>query len=101
MLFESTYNVTTRERKPFGTNWCGPAKLGHFAPVLVAKYPAQTDGQPTEVWCEAAPARFYTIKVLANNRRNAYEFGTGSGMEELAAKMAAAIAEGMLALHTK
>lgn len=88
----------------FGSNWLGVHQYPFQQNVLIASYPAGegSDGQSTEVYCYAAPARFYEIKVLAETNsvgemKPAYSVGTGSGEAAMAATVAKAISEGMLA----
>lgn len=95
---------------PFGNNWIGPDKFEEHRETLVARYEKTCDdGQTVEVYCTAAPARFYTVKALAGGNalgggpKAAFELGTGSGhaMAVLAAAMAEAIAGGMLGLASE
>ena len=72
------------------------------------KSPADSDGQPVDVFVTAMPARFYTIKAYASKNSCGdevapFELATGSGdkMKELALAIAQAASEGMIGLHTE
>ena len=93
------YEPYADERQAFGRHWRGPKRFEHFEGVLVAKYEAKEDGAAVEVYCEAAPARFYRLTVLDADGNTAYEISTGSGQHEMAAKMAEMIADGMLVVR--
>lgn len=103
-MLDMLYTTRGEEKAAFGENWCGPKQLEHCKDTLVAKYPKSPsggDGQSTEVYCYAAPARFYVIRAKAepssiNEPQSAFEVTTGSGCEEMAARIAKGIAEGML-----
>ncbi len=90
----------------FNRNWIGPAKYESHKETLVARYDAEGDGQPVEIYCTAMPARFYTLKALAGKNSIGkliapFEFMTGSGGEaaKLIAQMGKAIASGMLGFN--
>ncbi len=95
------------EMAAFGPQWCGPDRYAHWEKTLVARYPKDTeegDGQPCEVYCTAAPARFYTIKVLQaddsmGKSQSPWALAFGSGSHDLVATMAKAIAQGMVGLE--
>jgi hypothetical protein len=103
-MIDSMYVPYDRERRAFGNKWCGPDKYESWVETLVARYekdPLDGDGQTVEVYCTAAPARFYRLKVLPspdsiNNQQAGFEITTGSGAGELAASIAEAISQGML-----
>lgn len=103
--FDSLYVPYPSEIAVFGQHWCGPVKYEHMKNVLVAKYQKESrDGQTVHVYCCAAPARFYILKVKAGKnsvgrRQKAWELGTGSSADTMAAQIAEAISGGMLALH--
>jgi len=104
--FDSLYVPYESERATFGVRWCGPEKYKSWKETRIARFCKNpgSDGQTVDVYCTAAPARFYTLKVRkgrnsVGEKLLAWEFGTGSSMAELAAKMAEAIAGGMLSLH--
>lgn len=105
-MFETTYPPYSHEIEAFGSAWCGPEMYEDHKENLVARCesPEGSDGQTVEVYCRPAPARFYTLKVFAGpnscgDHQPGYELQTGSGMVELTARIAVAIAEGMLALN--
>lgn len=99
--------TTDRDRKVFGEHFCGPDELPHMKAVIVARYekdPEGGDGQPVEVYCWAAPARFY--KVVAEPARNSidkmkagFTLSTASGMGDWAAATATLISQGALAVE--
>lgn len=103
---DDLYNVRDYERAAFGSHWTGPkigARFAHGKLTRVAIYRKDRggDGQTVTVFCDATPARFYVLKVHAGKnsvgkKKQAYKVGTGSSQHELAAKMAQAIAIGML-----
>ena len=107
MPFLDELNVPyDEELTAFNRQWCGPDKYETHKETLVARYEAQGDGQPVEIYCTAMPARFYTLKALAGKDSVGepiapFEFGTGSGIEmaRLVAQMGKAIAAGMLGWH--
>jgi hypothetical protein len=105
-MLESESNIRDDDRRPFGTHWCGPNRFEIWRETLVAQY-GQTseDGQPVDVYCTAAPARFYTLKILrapgnVGDPQSPYSLkflaNTGSEQQELVALIAEAIADGML-----
>lgn len=102
MVFDELYFPYDSEKNVFGNKWCGPKKYSHGQDILIAEYPkASEDGQPVNVYCNAMPARFYTLKVKESNNsigepRASFEVSTGSSQVELAASIAEAISEGML-----
>lgn len=100
---EFLYKPYGSELTVFGAAWCGPEVFEPWKDTLVAKYEAtpKGDGQTVEVYCAAAPTRFYTLKVLAGpnslgDEQPSYAVNFGSGMAELAAKLAEEIARGMV-----
>lgn len=97
----SLYLRTYADKAPFGARWIGPAQFEHGKVTQVAMYQAEEggDGQSVKVHCTAMPARFYTLEVLPENGKEGYTLTTGSGAGELAAKIAEAIASGMLGLE--
>jgi len=105
-MFDEMYIPYDHEKAAFGKNWCGPDKYQHAKSSLVARYPKDFggDGQSVDVFCSAAPARFYTLKIKAEpNSMGEYqapfEVGTGSGMDSMAVEIAEAIASGLLAFY--
>lgn len=74
----------------WGKDWVGPEVLPHGETVLIARIPKLPSGRAVEVFAEAWPATFYTVK--AGN----IEITTGSGQDELAKDIALALAQGML-----
>ena len=81
----------------FGTHWCGPARLDHAQPTLVARYPATcADGTSVEVFCTAMPALFFLLQVPATEHHPAFHLCTGSGLAGWAADTATLIAAGMV-----
>lgn len=102
-MFNSMYQAYADERSVFGSHWCGQEQLQHGEDVLVAKYPKDKDGdgQSVDVFCCAMPARFYTLVVSPDpdslgRHQEGYKISTGSSCHELAAKLAEAIAGGMV-----
>jgi hypothetical protein len=107
MLFPGDYDVRPEERDPFAGHWCGPKKFAHGREELIAVYKKHQggNGQDVEVFCTAMSARFYRLHVKpstgsVDNARQAFGMSTGSGhqMGQLAARMAEAIADGMLSV---
>ena len=104
-MFEDAFIAPyASELLAFGNHWCGPETYKLWEETLVARYESEGDGQSVEVYCCAAPARFYTIKVLADTNSvgdplKPWELGTGSSMADLAAKIAKAASRGMLGFH--
>lgn len=100
------YRVNELERMPFGDRWNGPAVFTPWEETLIAFYGhPNPDGQSVEVYCTAAPARFYTLKVLAGvnsvgNPLVAYIVTTGSGQADLAAQIAQAVHYGLLGFRS-
>ena len=94
-MFDELYGVRTSERTMFGQHWCGPDRFPHGEKVLVARYLAvpEGDGSSVDVYVEAMPARFYTV------RAGGFELTFGSGQGELAAKVAKMLATGMLTIR--
>ena len=69
--------------------------------IATVESDSDSDGQTVEVYEDALPAKFYTLKVLAGANsiglpQKAYTVGTGSGMKEFALELAKQIAEGMV-----
>lgn len=105
-MFDELYTPYDTELAAFNRHWCGPYKYESWKETLVARYEKEEvgDGQTVEIYCTAAPARFYTIRALAGKNsvgepQAAYELGTGSSGDKLAAAIGSAISQGMLALH--
>ncbi len=94
--FDFLYYASDPEIAAFGKHWCGPVTLPRNGEVLVAEYKATpgTDGQDVSVFCYAAPARFYTLKVKPVAGSDGYGVSFGSDQHELAAKLAASISDG-------
>lgn len=92
-----------RDREPFESYWCGPARIGHGETAVVARYPQKPDGYEVEIRESRWPARFHEIVATRVNprtgRHETLSLGTGSGMAQLAHKIALALSEGMLALR--
>lgn len=104
-MFDKLYKTAPDEIEIFGAHWCGPKAFTSIGEHLVARYESADydEGQTAEVFCKAAPARFYKIRVLegigeTGNVQPPYVLSTGSGrrMAELAAQIAEAISEAML-----
>jgi hypothetical protein len=103
-MFDVLYTPYSQEPLIFGDNWTAPERYEHMKEVLCARYEAEGDGHPVEVYCAAYPARFYTIKVLpgpnsVGQMRDGWELGTGSSCAQLAHDIATAVSTGMLNLH--
>jgi hypothetical protein len=105
-MFDIDCTFKDRDRRPFGKHWCGPERFEIWKETLVAKYSQLSgDGQPVHVYCTAAPARFYTLKVLSapssvGDPQPPYALkfvvNTGSEQQDLVAQVARAIAMGLL-----
>ena len=102
-LFPSMYDARDYEIAAFGERWIGPKRFKPWEETHVATFEKHEggDGQTVNVYCSAAPARFYKLHVLAganscNEPQAAYKVCTGSGAHQLAADLAKAIAEGMI-----
>lgn len=98
------YRVTTREIAPFhGSNRLTVNdQLRRGVATIAASYTAQnSDGHDVEVFVTAMPARFYRIEVTPRGDKPGYTISTGSGCADLVAKMAAAIADGMISFAPK
>ena len=105
-MFDFLNKPYDNELNAFAEHWCGPRLYETHKETLVAKYLSDNDddGQTVEVYCTAAPARFYKIKVLEGKDSigralPARELITGSGEAQLAADIALAISIGMLGIH--
>ena len=101
---DELYKPQAYELEAFGDNCCGPEQYEHWEKHLIAMYDPEEDGARVEVYCEAAPARFYTIKVFPHrdykgNLVPGYTLGTGSGEARLTADIARAISERMLVMR--
>lgn len=106
-MFKDLLIVRDSERKIFGSNWLGPVAFESHKKTLVAKYTKDTgsDGQEVEIYCTAAPSRFYQMKVLPctgsiDEMKKGFNMSTVSGVEmaELLVCMAKSIQDGMLTL---
>lgn len=93
----------SEEVKAFGIYWCAPEEYKMWEKTLVAKIPKikDSDGQSVEVYCTAAPARFYELKVLSEpdsvgDQQEGCIVSFGSGQWDLAKKIAVAFSEGMI-----
>lgn len=98
------YSVTVRETIPFKGNSRLTFKdqLQHGVATIAASYTAQnSDGHDVDVFVTAMPARFYRIEVAPRGGKPGYAISTGSGCADLVAKMAAAIADGMIGFEPK
>ena len=102
------YEARDYEIAAFGQRWVGPKSFKPWVETHVATYEKHSggDGQTVNVYCSAAPARFYKLSVLAGANsvgepQAAYEVNTGSGQHQLTADLAKAIAEGMIGFEVK
>lgn len=98
------YRVTGDEMMLFMGNGKLPFNqlLQHGEATPAASYAAQnSDGHDVEVFVTAMPARFYRIEVAPRGDKPGYAISTGSGCADLVAKMAAAIADGMIGFEPK
>lgn len=103
-FFAEAYKVRTSERTVFKSAWCGPDKFEQWVETLVARYgKTGGDGYEVEIYCTAAPARFYKLVALptpnsANDVRPGFVVTTGSGPEicGLLIQIAHATAQGMI-----
>jgi len=101
-LLSECYRVSLRDTAPFGDEYIGQLRtVVHGERLIVAKYDGEGDGQTVEVYCFALPSRGYHLEVLPGpdsmgEQQPGYNIQTGSGMGELAATLAKAIAEGMI-----
>lgn len=87
----------------WGDAWCGPAVLPHWQETLIAKFTGTGDGQDVEVYCTAAPARFYRINIIPGSNSigepmEGHVLTTGTGQEDLVKAIAIAYSEGMLGI---
>ena len=88
---DSLYTRREYEKAPFCDHWCLEGASGWGEEALCAVYPATSrDGREARVYRTAMPAPFYRIEA------GGLSFSTGSSMHELAAGIAAALADGML-----
>lgn len=95
--FRALYD-TKSDREDWGEFFCGPEQLENGKETLIAAFPRTgADGHDVEVYVDALPARFYSVRVLGGSIR----FSTGSGheMAELARQVAQEIASGMVDLE--
>lgn len=105
-MWDSLCEVREDEKAIFGNLWQGGDKFRHWEETLIVKLPKATpdgNGQEVEIYCTAAPARFYTVKALptpnsCNQMSNGYEISTSSGdnMARLALELAQWISQGMI-----
>lgn len=107
-MIESLYKPYDNEISAFGSHWCGPEAYESWKEALVAEYVSgdDDDGQSVNVYCAAAPARFYRLEVLpgvnsVGKQQAGYEVATGSGCYRLSAELAKAISEGMIGFSPK
>ena len=106
-MMSELYLVRESEKAPFGDKWIGPEKFEKGQEYLIAKLKREkgSDGHTVEVYCIAFPARFYTIIALptpplAEEAKDGFRLSTGTIEPELVAKIAAAIADGILGMDT-
>lgn len=107
-MFNEMYKVRDSERNLFGDNWCGESVFDRATPMLIAKFekPDGADGHDVEVYCSAAPSRFFTIKALDSTNsvgefRKGFILETGSGMGQLTKQIAFEISQGMLGIKAE
>jgi hypothetical protein len=92
---ESAFKVKPAEREVWGPHWTGPRDLLYNREEHIASFkPSGESGQPVHVYVTAMPARFYTIRCGSATVK------TGSDMDELARKIAGAMASGMLLVES-
>lgn len=94
---------TTEMKSHLGANFCGPEKLPHMQEVRVAVFDdnPESDGYAVEIYCTAAPAKFFTIKALDSKNscghpRKGFTLTAGSGQFEWAVNTAKMINDGAL-----
>lgn len=93
--WDSLYEVRDDDRRLFGEHWVGPKVFEPHTKTLVAAYEVtHEDGERVEVYCEAWPARFLTLRV---GGKEVAAFA--SGIRPLAIAMAKAIADADLTLR--
>ena len=85
------------ERRAFGIHWCmAPDLPAHGEEVLCARYEATSEeGRTALVYRTAYPAVFYRIQA------GDLSLSTGSGLYQLAADLAAALANGTLGISQR
>ena len=89
------YSVSDCTKLPFEDKWVYHCE--EFVPhqnTLVAVYEAKDDGATVDVYVEAWPAIFHTLRATTENKKYSIEFG--SGQSTLAAQVAEAISQGMM-----
>ena len=105
-MFDCLYE-TKEIKEVLGYNFCGPDKLPHFQEVRIAVFEEdhENDGYGVELYCTAAPAKFFTVKALdyrnsVGDEKKGFSLSTGSGQFEWAVNAAKMINEGMLSCDT-
>jgi hypothetical protein len=99
------------DREIFGDLYNPAGPFNHGEDVKIVTLPkAHEDGQDVEIFECRCPAQFYTIRAAATPDRQFEHLGlcrgnpavtisTGSGMAELAMRIARALSEGMLGIR--
>lgn len=97
MTYNFLYEVG-KEKLAFKDKW--QYHCEHYVPkktTLVAIYEAEDDGETVDVYAEAWPEVFHTLRVTTENKKYTIEFG--SGQSSLAAQIAEAISKGMMTVY--
>ena len=104
-MFDSWYEVNEEEKDVFGDKWCGPNSFSEYKKTLIARFSKMqgSDGHDVEVYCSAAPARFYEVKALdtidsTGHDKKGFSLSSGSGLEmaKFMAELAHNISIGMI-----
>lgn len=104
-MIESLYKPYDNEISAFGSHWCGPEAYKCWEETLIAQYTSadDDDGQSVNVYCTTAAesVRFYRLEVLpkvnsVGEMLAGYEIATSRNCDKLSAKLAKAIAEGLI-----
>lgn len=97
---DTLYVVKHAERMDYAKFWCGPDRLEHGKLTLIAKVPkTEDDGCDVEVYCTAMPSRFYSVRALGHNPKEAglvLSTGSGTEMQDLTRQIAKHLSAGML-----
>ena len=100
-MFEGRYQPKPSDAELWGEHYAYPSAHDHRTWVLVARYDRETDGQPVEVYQSGSAGGVYRVVALpthdaADRPSSGFVLETGTGMHELAKRMAEAVARGML-----
>lgn len=95
--------TSKRDMPLLGKDYNPPSTFQHGKKELVAFLKSEGDGQDVELYEQRMPARFFEIKILPKATsdgqiKKGFTLSSGSGQGELVARIAKAIAKGMLGL---